>query len=316
MKLISFDVGIKNMAFCLFHLENQTLIVQDWGILNLMEDDNAPIFHCNCALQKKKKNTEPGICGKKAKYMKNNSYFCELHAKKSTSWTIPKKNMQMSSMKKQCRDDLVVLGKSHGTFVEDPPRTKKDCLAILQTHFESICLEPIMSKKTKTAGETDLITIGRNMRIKLDERNIQDLTHVIIENQISTIATRMKTIQGMLAQYYIMSEEQPSIEFISSSNKLKHLTPSTILDDCVQENTTPLLLEAKPTEKNAYKQHKQDAITFSKQFLEENPILGAWEHILHTSKKDDLADAFLQGIWYLKQAKLITYAENLKINLV
>ena len=54
MKLISFDVGIKNMAFCLFHLENQTLIVQDWGILNLMEDDNAPIFHCNCALQKKK----------------------------------------------------------------------------------------------------------------------------------------------------------------------------------------------------------------------------------------------------------------------
>jgi len=312
MKLISFDVGIKNMAFCLFHLENQTLIVQDWGVLNLMEEDNTPIFHCKCALQKKKKDAEAGMCGKKAKYMKNGDYFCELHAKKSQSWTIPKKTMQMSSMKKMCRDDLVVLGQSHGAFVDDAPRTKKDCLAILQTHFESICFEPILSKKLRTAGETDLITIGRNMGIKLDERNVQDLTHVIIENQISTIATRMKTIQGMLAQYYIMSEDQPYIEFISSSNKLKHLVPSNIHNNDVQDNANPLLSGAK----NTYKQHKQDAITFSKRFLEENPMLGAWEDALNTSKKDDLADAFLQGIWYLKQAKLITYAENLNINLV
>jgi len=309
MKLISFDVGIKNMAFCLFHLENQTLIVQDWGILNLMDDENAPVFHCNCALKKKKKDVEVGTCGKKAKYTKNGDYFCELHAKKSQSWTIPKKTMQMSSMKKQCRDDLVTLGQSHGTFIEEAPRTKKDCLATLQTHFENICFEPIVPKKTRTAGETDLITIGRNMRIKLNERNVQDLTHVIIENQISTIATRMKTIQGMLAQYYIMSEDQPQIEFISSSNKLKHLVPSTIREGNVQDiGNLPV--------KNAYKQHKKDAIIFSKRFLEENPGLGCWEDALNTSKKDDLADAFLQGIWYLKQAKLITYADNLNINLV
>jgi hypothetical protein len=34
------------------------------------------------------------------------------------------------------------------------------------------------------------------------------------------------------------------------------------------------------------------------------------------TKKDDFADCFLQGIWYLKQSKIITYADNLKINLV
>ena len=90
MKLISFDVGIKNMAFCLFHLENQTLIVQDWGILNLMEDDNTPIFHCNCALQKKKKNVEPGNCGKKAtifvNYMRRNRIL-GLFPKKQCKWS-------------------------------------------------------------------------------------------------------------------------------------------------------------------------------------------------------------------------------------
>jgi hypothetical protein len=47
-----------------------------------------------------------------------------------------------------------------------------------------------------------------------------------------------------------------------------------------------------------------------------NTTLGNWVNILHTPKKDDLADAFLQGIWYLKHIKLITYAENLKINSV
>jgi hypothetical protein len=37
---------------------------------------------------------------------------------------------------------------------------------------------------------------------------------------------------------------------------------------------------------------------------------------LETSKKDDLADCFLQGLYYLKMQKLITYAEDLKINCI
>ena len=37
---------------------------------------------------------------------------------------------------------------------------------------------------------------------KIDK--LKDITHIIIENQISPIATRMKTIQGLLTQYFIM----------------------------------------------------------------------------------------------------------------
>ena len=43
---------------------------------------------------------------------------------------------------------------------------------------------------------------------------------VIIENQISPLANKMKTIQGMIAQYFIMNNTK-TIEFISASNKLK-----------------------------------------------------------------------------------------------
>jgi hypothetical protein len=164
-------------------------------------------------------------------------------------------------------------------------------------HLDAIGINPIIFRKKKTAGEVDLITIGRNMKTCLDNlRNVHNITHVIMENQISTIASRMKTIQGMLAQYYIMQPSLPQVEFVSSANKLKHLVISS--------------------ERDTYKQHKKDSIEFCEKFLSSNQHLGNWGDILHTPKKDDLADAFLQGIWYLKHRKLITYADNLNINSV
>ena len=63
-------------------------------------------------------------------------------------------------------------------------------------------------------------------------------------------------------------------------------------------------------------QHKKDSIQICQQFLDNNDSMLQWKDILNTSKKDDLADSFLQGIWYIKNKKLITYAENLKINCV
>ena len=53
--------------------------------------------------------------------------------------------------------------------------------------------------------------------LKISEQNID---YVLIENQISTIATRMKTLQGMITQYFIMRDVE-NIEFVSSTNKLK-----------------------------------------------------------------------------------------------
>ena len=38
---------------------------------------------------------------------------------------------------------------------------------------------------------------------------------------------------------------------------------------------------------------------------EKYPEFKKWEHVLQTSKKDDLSDCFLQGIWFLQNKKLI-----------
>ena len=54
------------------------------------------------------------------------------------------------------------------------------------------------SQYKKKAGDVDLIDIGKNMKAELDKFVFDDIQHVVIENQLSPLASRMKTIQGML----------------------------------------------------------------------------------------------------------------------
>ena len=65
-----------------------------------------------------------------------------------------------------------------------------------------------------------------------------------------------------------------------------------------------------------YKAHKTDGITYCQEILEKNATLTHWNSSMNTRKKDDLADAFLQGMWYFKQQNIICYADDLKIKLV
>jgi hypothetical protein len=314
-KLASFDIGIKNMAVCIFETPAAPgPSIQTWEILNLMNTEPSTTHTCNCPLKSAKKNAPVKLCNKKAKYSRPpEKTYCEKHATQCTEWIIPDKSCSSATLKKRTYEELITIAQKYKIFenkdlgkiaFEKPqalaiPTTKKGLLEIIIPFFEENTYKVLAAPKKKTANNTDLISIGKNMTRLLDEiPAITDgtITHVILENQIGILANRMKTIQGMLAQYFIMrGRPDIHIEFVSSSNKLKDLA-----------NT-------KETENN-YKQHKKDGIFFCKQFLEKNTDLGEWSHVLETTKRDDLADCFLQGIWYLKREKIITYAEDLKIN--
>jgi hypothetical protein len=148
---------------------------------------------------------------------------------------------------------------------------------------------------------------------------IDDITHVVIENQISPIANRMKTIQGMLAQYFIMKNTHIEIEFVSSIHKLKQFEniEKSEKNTMIQEKTvTQEKTVADENQKEKYKQHKKDGVFYCSQIIENNPGLHSFRESLKTKKKDDLADSFLQGIWYLKHKNIIMNADDLKINIV
>lgn len=289
------------MAYCLFDISPNNTTIQEWEVLNLMEEPIQDV-KCNCSLAQKKRSLENAkICGKRAKFQKGQNAYCEKHAKMNTQYIIRKKEISIASLKKMKLEDLQKLGQTYE--IQGIANEKKtDVLSKILTHFETICYEPIKTQKQKSASETDLITIGRNMRDKLDEKSwINDIDIVIMENQISPLAGRMKTVQGMLAQYFIMKSVD-KIDFISSANKLKGLVEKPVTN---------------ASDKNKYKKHKEDSIAICSRFLDGNTDLQKWKPSLETPKKDDLADGFLQGIWYLKQNNIITYnADDLKINSV
>jgi hypothetical protein len=320
MKVISFDVGIKNMAYCIFENINGELGISGWEVLNLMDTQDTN-FVCQCMNVPKSKKLLPKICTKKAKYIKNNTYYCEKHATGCSQYIVPTKQFQLTSLKKMKIEDLIKLGNKYMVFIDiaSPDKMlKKDLLTIVTSYFDKRCFELIIPKKTKTASETDLIEIGRNMKQRLGEvTNLNEITNVAIENQISPIANRMKTIQGMLAQYFIMTNEDAQIDFISSANKLKQFDknkriPPTDKVAVAPDTSTNIVRNINPN----YKSHKKDGVQYCLEVIDANPEMSMWKTALDTKKKDDLADAFLQGIWYLRTHNIIIIADDLNIKLV
>jgi len=301
--IISFDIGIKNLAFCVFSINsnepNNSISILKWGVANLIPIDinAANTSHtCNC----KKKTKGPSfLCGKKATFQHEQNYYCNVHAK--TSGKFMPTDFSITVIKKLKLDELKSFCDLHKIHF-DPSDKKPDIMTKTETFIKNGSLVPIKVEK-KNANHVHIVEIGKQIKIQLNE--ILDgisIDAVILENQISPIAGRMNTIQGMLAQYFIMRNNIvpiiPSIDFISSSCKLKGFTEAKTAD-------------------STYKDHKRDGIIFCRKFLEKNPTLKKHTDVLEKSpKKDDLADCFLQGIYFLKREKIINYSEDLEINIV
>ena len=291
--IVSFDIGIKNLAYCIFTVSKESLIIRDWNVINLLDvsGSTSSVPVCNC------QKAKSGICGKKASYLFGENYFCNVHSKNSGK-LLPTKECSMPAIKKLKVDELTQFCANH--FISISEKDKKNAvLEKVQAHFEKNTLKPIPKIKKTNANQLHLVDIGKRIKTNFDAKFapfIKELTHVILENQISPIAGRMNTIQGMVAQYFIMTTHDLTIDFISSAGKLKGLAIN------------------EPTD---YKTHKKDGIRFCTQFLESNTDLYIFKSVLDASgKKDDLADCFLQGIYYLKKQNIINYSEDLKIKSV
>jgi len=131
----------------------------------------------------------------------------------------------------------------------------------------------------------NLIDIRISIKENLDRLNtfvFSDIDIVLIENQIGPIANRMNCIQGMISQYLIM-KDMNNIQFISAANKLKFFIGN---------------------KKTTYCERKRIGVEVTKQLLVRNDDNNVNKDKITDlfnkhKKKDDLADCFLQGIWYL-----------------
>lgn len=274
MKILSIDVGIKNLAFCLFcnnDTTNHSFLIKKWNVVDLSTSEEV-VKKC-CGKEKK------GPCLKPAKYTKNNQCFCIKHAKKE-KYVLPSCDLKSSYINKQKLQKLIdIVAKYKIPSITEKPK-KSDLVSLITDFAKDNCYEELV--KT-SAADVDLITIGKNIKLKFDNLFLEEanIDYVIIENQISPIANRMKTIQGQIVQYFIMSGINiANIEFISASNKLK---------------------EFESDDKTEYKDRKKLGIAKTQEIVQHNENFSNMLDYFNThKKKDDLADSFLQGLWFIK----------------
>jgi len=272
MKLLSIDIGIKNLALIIIETNNSKHFkIIKWDVINLCDKNT------NC--------TEHN-CKKKAAYFKNANYYCKIHAKK-TSYSIPLCNIK--TLHKQSLKKLILLANEY-KLVIDKPVNKTSLIVLLEDYLNSHCLQAV---ENVSANTINLVDIGINIKNELNkifkDYDILALDKIILENQISPIANRMKTIQGMIAQYFINSNNY-NIYFISAINKLKLF---------LKDNSNNAIIDNSKTHKNSYADRKKLSIYYTKEVLQNYNMTDDITFFTDHSKKDDLADCFLQAYYYI-----------------
>ena len=268
MKTISIDVGIKNLALCVLeHTSCGTLKILHWSVVDLSGENDIQLC-----------NAEPNLhtpCKNTARFKKADIYYCLKHAKKQP-FIIPTGETKVGFINKQKVDALKTIAQSY-SIQYDVNIKKPELLSKIQGYLKTNCFE---SMNTINASKINLITLGKHLKNKLDFIFQDDVfDNVIIENQISPIANRMKTIQGMIAQYFIMKNNCQHIEFVSSFNKLKSVVDSDHI--------------------LSYSDRKKTGILQCAELLTKYNLRTDSDYFIKHKKKDDLADSFLQAIWFI-----------------
>ena len=309
MKILSFDVGIKNLALCLLEADdkkiehknnnkndnddNSNVSILDWRLLDL-----SPTITYKCCYEKETKNKnkkkDNNTCGLNASYQDpSGKYYCRRHAKAS-DFLIPDTKLNLNQLKRNSVKKLNEIIELYNINVDNETNNKigknakinKDALVSAIEAYKNKHFLTAIEKTSSKANKDSLIGLCRIMTQKLDElyndndnsKLYENIDLVLIENQIGRIAVRMKSIQGMLTQYFV-GRNVPSIEYVSSMNKLKNF--------CEKKNMN-------------YKERKAESIVVTRNQIElYNP---KWLDFFNNfNKKDDLADCFLQALWKLNE---------------
>jgi hypothetical protein len=302
-RVLSIDVGMKNLAYCLFEYDPHKLVAGEiktpehmmqlvnivaWDTVNLCDPDEPAA--AAAAASKAPMCSHDG-CKFAAKFA-SEAHYCTRHANASGyKMPLPSGLGSTKTLKKMGLEELRVFSDEY-LSVSIPEKCEKSKLKLLQHVTAALTAEYLVAVSAKpkvvSAASLDLITIGRNMHRRFDAlpHLASGIDVVIIENQLSTLATRMKTLQGMITQYFIM-RGVPDIRFISATNKLKLFSEEGGSGD--------------------YAARKKRSIEITRALI---PLLNVNEQA-HAplmsmkfekhKKKDDLADCFLQGMWWLSE---------------
>ena len=311
-KVLSFDVGIKNLAYCKieFSKETKTIIkIEEWGLINLKSDPWIPDHNDKRCMAEVKSGAVCGNC--------SNSWIIKDGARKELC-RVHSKNFDKATPEYfpyELRDLSCACGEKSRKF-----HTKISESMIRIFGYCNKCAKKTTEQLTKICDymKSDDTKLYTNLYDGLNAIKIEDVNEVVIENQPALKNPRMKSIQMFIYSFFFIGgktgrlSDLNQVAFFSATKKLN---PTNIVDNILKKKNkdelapAPVPESASTTEEplseyRAYKKRKNDSIFIVSRVLDE---MDEWKRFfLSHPKKDDLADSLLQGIaQYCKQSQSI-----------
>jgi len=220
MKILSFDIGIKNLSYCLFDSDTDEIL--DWDLINLCSDVE---FYCDRVLKNKK------ICNKKAKYYSEDEYFCNRH-KDSKSKEIKKEKKipkdYAIDIKKQL-DERKELSDIDIVLIENQPVLKNPVMKTIQVIvFSYFCF------KITNNNNLDVLNVSARTKEKLptlDKEWVNTSYYKDYISQTENTKDKYKIRKIICKEYakYLLDEKPELQSFLMEHKKQDDLTDSFLM---------------------------------------------------------------------------------------
>lgn len=276
-RVLSFDVGVRNLAYCIIDKNNDDFKIEKWDLIDLVDDR----LVCEHVLRNNRK------CGKIGKFTvfdinKNSLSCCKAH----------KKNYEYSAVQ---NEKLKCDKCGEKSKMSDPTYKigwcEKHCEKLSKQYFKDFKPKKITGQYCK---QQPIQTLTKKMYTILDTYpEMLNVNDVLIENQPSLINPMMKTIASVLYGYFVIrglvdkDRTKSTIEniyFKSPSNKLK-----------INQTVTKKQLGGAENKRDEYVVTKE----LGKLYCDTLIKASEKKMLENRQKTDDMCDAFLQGFQYL-----------------
>lgn len=268
MSVLAFDIGIRNLAFCVMTKQQDSsgVIVRGWDNYDLLAGQSAATASesaANCA-----------SCSSKATYETRGGVYCVRHcpldrpAFRDLSGGLMKRLPAAS----QLREILVAKG------VQKVPKSKGDLLKKLSELYAL----PILKQKKKKAIDTELTILHDGIRrfVTQNKDLFQTCSTILLENQPVLKNPTMKSVQILLfATLRDLLEPIPTLKLVHAKKKV-----------------------AGKTGDEGYAERKAGSEKRVADFLGSGKVQNTqrWQtHLSKYSKKNDLTDAFCMCLDFL-----------------
>jgi hypothetical protein len=294
--VLSFDVGVVNLSFCLLTKNNTSnWDIVEWNNIDLTNRSNEK---CHCGLKAFYTNT----------INDRMFYYCKKHSKNVDA---PTESLEDCFEKDKAGKCCYTIKTKDNTRCCDKcsQYKQKDTIDYYcTTHAKSyvnnkIKLADLKSFKTKNSASLNFDDVKYNLIMELERRpSLLLADYVVIENQPSFKNPRMKSIASTIYDYYLIRGIIDKNTTKSNINQVKFMSPSNKLK-LADDNDTKEIVKVKKTDNDAktYKLTKNLGIKYCNDLIKHLP---EWlSHFEKHKKKDDLADSFLQGVYFYNTAK-------------